>query len=98
MSTMPLHLLALGCLATYRLSLLLADDRGPFGILESFRRRAATLHPELAELLQCTWCLSFWLGFLCMLPALPYGLSTYLLAALAASGFTVLVEIASGRD
>lgn len=88
---------AIGCLATYRLTLLLVEDRGPFGVLERARQRVAAFHGELAQLLACTWCVSFWVGLVAMLPVARTDVWAYLLAALGASGFTVLMEVATGR-
>ncbi len=81
------------CLATFRLTYFMTNDRGPFRVLERLRAKLAGWHPEVGELLSCTWCSSVWAASIVSLPCLfAHGLSAYLLSVLAASGFVVLVE------
>jgi hypothetical protein len=68
----PLDLL-LAALAVWRLSALLAQERGPFAVFLRLRTALGVAHnddgevdviPEggLAELLTCSWCNSMWIG------------------------------------
>ncbi len=65
----PLHLIILS-LATWRLSILLSAEDGPYKIFNKLRIRIGihyigervNTRTELAELFSCTWCLSIWIG------------------------------------
>ncbi|HXV42416.1 MAG TPA: DUF1360 domain-containing protein [Anaerolineae bacterium] len=45
-------------MATWRLSSLLANEDGPFGILASIRQAST----RFTDLLICVWCVSVWIG------------------------------------
>jgi len=58
-------------LATWRISSLLVDERGPRDVFAKLRYRAGirfNMHSEpyadtlLGEMLLCVWCTSFWVG------------------------------------
>lgn len=60
-------------LATWRLSAMLSHETGPFNVFVSLREFAGIVHdddgkktvvPEsfFAELLDCVWCVSVWIG------------------------------------
>lgn len=50
----------LGVLATWRLAHLLADEDGPFDVIVKVRRRLGG--SWLGRLLDCFYCLSFWIA------------------------------------
>ena len=66
--------LLIGGLAVWRLSALIAYERGPFAIFQRIRTVVgidhfddgspdpASVHGELAQLLHCVWCVSLWIG------------------------------------
>lgn len=73
-------------LATWRISNLLVDEVGPFGVLALFRHRVGIRHDEhsqpyatneLAELFLCVYCLSVWLGIFCAVLYYFYPVATY---------------------
>lgn len=49
----PLYFI-IGCLATYRLTVLFARDAGPFRVFSRLRSRS--------QLVACPYCVSIWLG------------------------------------
>lgn len=51
---------ALGALATWRVTHLLAEEDGPFDVVVRLRRRAGT--GQLGELMDCFYCLSVWVA------------------------------------
>lgn len=63
----------IGILATWRISVLLAVESGPFDLSLKLREWAGISHDDtgdkvghdgsfFARLLDCLWCLSFWVG------------------------------------
>lgn len=85
-----IHLLILS-LATWRLSSLIVNEKGPFGVFLSARKLAGIIHDEdgkplqvperfFAELVSCIWCTSVWIG---MFWAAFYFLSPTLAVAIA---------------
>ena len=68
---MTLTLFVVLCFTTWRISSLLAEEQGPYGLFEKLRHIAgvkysATSEPfgerELAKGLLCMWCNSVWVG------------------------------------
>jgi len=91
-------------LATYRLSLLISKEPGPFDILGKFRTWAGVeydqySHPQatgqLSEAIMCPYCLSVWIGICVTLVVVAaqylnlLPLVTYALLPFALSGLAV---------
>lgn len=56
-SDMTIFQFVLGCLATYRISLLFTSEYGPFGMFEELRK-APPKKSDTARWLSCLWCFS----------------------------------------
>lgn len=54
---MTIFQFVLGCLATYRITLLFTREHGPMGIFEALRK-APPKKSETAQWLNCPWCFS----------------------------------------
>lgn len=65
--------LIIAILATWRLSAMLSYEAGPFNVFIEIRELAGIIHDDFgqknivpptfwAELLDCVWCLSVWIG------------------------------------
>lgn len=83
--------LAIGILATWRLTALVVDDEGPFSLLSRLRQR---LDPSQATWVgrgvRCYWCVSFWLAWpVTGVLAAGYG---WLLLPLACSGAVMVLQ------
>jgi hypothetical protein len=53
----------LTALALWRLMILIQYDRGPFDIIGGLRRDLSGIE-EFKLLIECKWCLSFWLALI----------------------------------
>jgi len=94
----PLDILIL-FMATYRLSIMLAKEDGPYDIIERIRLRIGVGYDEysnaygktmLARGALCIYCNSVWIGtFLTVVVLL--GMPTALILPLAASAFVVIL-------
>ena len=67
--------LVLSALAAFRLSRLLADDAGPFRIIERFRLwlyrpKRNPVVDEISEIIACPYCSGLWFSALFILPTL----------------------------
>ena len=54
--------LAVGILATFRLTLLLVEEQGPLDVFARLRWWAAARSSFLGSLLDCFWCTSVWVA------------------------------------
>ncbi len=104
MSYNPLDLL-IGALAVWRLSALIAYERGPFKLFEWLRAAAGIFHfddgspdhdlatGEIQKLLICVWCSSPWLAGLWVLGYLFFPMPTMIVSAvLAISAGAIIAE------
>lgn len=93
-------------LATYRLSSLLVDEAGPFGIFLRLRELFGIKHdvggdiiciPDnfLAKLCSCLWCVSIWMAGLSYLIWWLEPIPIYILAA---SGGAILIDNVRSRN
>ena len=57
--------IVLGALTTYRLAILITRDTFPFGPPREWLTRHYS--GSLVELVNCVWCVSMWMGTLCLL-------------------------------
>lgn len=73
-------------LATFRLSLLLVQEDGPYSIFAKLRQRAKGT--EVGKALQCVWCTSVWAGLVLVL-ANRY--APWLTRALAGSAGAIVI-------
>lgn len=81
-------------LATWRISYMLVNERGPFDILTELRSQFGVRHDYEGRpiswpdnsLFECVWCLSVWVG--CATAVLPKKLSV----PFALSGVAVILE------
>lgn len=82
-------ILALIGLATWRVSSLFVNERGPLAIFERFRRLIGMDKPgpvtEIQQLFSCVWCLSPWVGalFVVLFRFSPVRILAHVLAASA---------------
>ena len=97
--------LLIGSLAVWRISALIAYERGPFAIFTRIRSAVGidhfddgrpdtdNVHGELGKLLACVWCLSPWIGLVWFI---AFGLSASATMAVSAvlglSTLAILVE------
>lgn len=90
-------------LATWRLSAMLSYETGPFNIFILLREMAGIVHdddgkkivvPEsfFAELLDCVWCLSVWIGGAMAIGLFFYPVLFWLLLPFALSAGAILIE------
>lgn len=94
--------LIVGALATWRLSLMLVEEAGPFDIFERVRRKAEVYYlgedgrptTFFGKLLSCLWCTSVWMGTGVTIVALSP--VWYVLIPFAFSGFAVIVHLRTG--
>lgn len=90
----PLQLI-LFALAVWRITHLLSNEDGPFGVVFWFRKQLG--HGFLGQLFDCFYCLSIWVS-------VPFALVFYpkwpdvLLCWLALSGAACLLEKATNRE
>jgi hypothetical protein len=104
MNRMSLETLLVLALATYRLSLLISKEAGPFDLMGRFRTFVGVKFDEhsrpyatgqVSEMVLCPFCLSVWIGFgvtLLLIGAMVAGVEKYLTYALlpfALSGLSV---------
>ena len=70
---MSIETLLIAALATYRLTLLINKESGPFDLLGRFRTWAGVTYDQysnpvasgqLSEAILCPFCLSIWIGFM----------------------------------
>lgn len=94
-------------LATWRIASLLANEDGPFDILEHMRYRIGVRYDErsarygkneLARAILCTWCASLWIAAVWVLLALALPVvALWIAAPFAVSAGALIVErIADG--
>ena len=87
-------------LATYRLSILLVDEAGPFGICQKMRELMGITHHDdgsiacipdnvLGQLFGCLWCMSIWVAGLSYL---IWWIEPIPIWILAASGGVILID------
>lgn len=90
-------------LATWRLSAVLSYETGPFNIFILLREMAGIVHdddgkktivPEsfFAELLDCVWCTSMWIGGAVAISLFFYPVLVWLLLPFALSAGAIIVE------
>lgn len=95
--------LIIAILATWRLSAMLSYETGPFNIFIWFRELFGIVHndfgekvgvPELffAELLDCVWCVSVWVGFVVAVALYFYPVLVWILLPFALSAGAIIVE------
>jgi uncharacterized membrane protein YciS (DUF1049 family) len=75
-------------LATWRVSLLLVKDEGPFSVFETLRY--ITRENQIGALLSCVRCTSFWVAWVIL--GLVYLGAWWLLAGLALSGAAWMLQ------
>lgn len=56
----------LSIIAIYRITAIIIDDRIFDAIREFIFRKFGTSKLDIAYLITCYWCLSFWVGLLCL--------------------------------
>lgn len=78
-------------LAVYRLSKMIAEDRGPFDLLLKLRNHF-TGEDWISDGIRCHKCLSFWFGWIAAIPLPWTWWPEYVLLALALSGATLMLE------
>lgn len=85
--------LLLPLLAAYRLTVLVVEETGPFGIAERLRSYVANAHPGtwLDEGVNCPYCVSFWASLIVFAPR-P------LVRWLALAGLYVFLHRVSNHD
>jgi hypothetical protein len=85
----PLDFL-IGALAVWRISAMLAYERGPFKLFDWIRAKATG---EFAELILCVWCLSLWFAGLWVLGYSFFPTPTMIVSTvLAISAGAIVVE------
>lgn len=99
----PLILLVV-TLATWRISSMVANERGPFGVFYRIRERVGIQHgddgrpfivPEkfLAELFSCVWCNSVWIGCgLTILLAVSPGATFWISLPFSMSALAIMMQ------
>lgn len=102
----PIELLIVAYLATYRLTLLISKEAGPFDIFGRFRSWIGIKFDQysnpyatnqFAEMVLCPFCLSVWIGFgvtIAVVVAHVLGVDSILMVALlplALSGLSVFM-------
>lgn len=60
---MTIERLFVAALATWRITHLLMIEDGPFDVFTAFRTALGNVR-ALSPLLECIWCMSFWVGAL----------------------------------
>ena len=89
------------CLATWRLSSLLCDEDGPWNVFSRLRNKIGVKYNEANELyasneiskaFMCLWCMSIYIGVLCILVFLIFPSSIFIFAALAFSSVAMLAD------
>lgn len=81
-------------LATYRVSSLIVDESGPFGIFQKLREFTGIIHDEegeiacvpnnvIANLCSCLWCMSIWTAIILYIVWWLTPIPIYILAASA---------------
>lgn len=97
---MDITTLTILCLATYRLAGLLADENGPWDILENFRYFIGVRYDErstrygtnvFANGILCVYCNSVWLGILFTVLYFTVPFAVVLALPFALSGFVTFV-------
>jgi hypothetical protein len=90
-------------LATWRLSAMLSYEAGPFDVFIRIRESVGIIHDDFgrknvvpstffAELLDCIWCLSVWIGAFVGIVLYFYPVLVVLFLPFALSAGAVLVE------
>lgn len=90
-------------LATWRLSAMLSYEAGPFDVFVSIREKAGIAHDDdgrkisddgsfFAELLDCVWCVSVWIGGAVAIGLFFYPVLFWLLLPFALSAGAIIVE------
>ena len=103
---MPIELLLVAILTTYRLTLLVSKEAGPFDLFGKFRGWVGVKFDQyskpyatnqFAEMILCPFCLSVWMGLgvtICLVVAHVLGADTilfYVLLPLALSGLSIFL-------
>ena len=87
-------------LAVWRISSLLVNEEGPFGIFERFRYLIGVRYDEQSErygknvfasLFVCVWCLSFWIGLFAALYQATT-IADWAIRGLALSTVAIIIE------
>jgi hypothetical protein len=90
---MPLEIMAVCALATWRLSVALYMENGPWHVFDKLRYRAGAYLsvPESfwGKQLSCFWCISVWCGLLCGIAGFAWW---PILLPLALSGAAMLLS------
>ena len=95
--------LIIAILATWRLSAMLSYEAGPFDVFISIRELAGIIHDDLgqtnivppvfwAELLDCVWCLSVWIGVVIAIVLYWNPVFVWLLLPFSLSAGAIIVE------
>lgn len=92
---MDFYWLTLGTLATWRLTLLLALEDGPFGVAARLRRFLEG--SPLGQVIECSHCLSLWSAAMVAWPLARSPLH-YLYLSLALSAGSILLESLTRRE
>lgn len=90
-------------LATWRMTSLLVNEPGPFGIFKRLRELAGIQHDEngeiymipdnlLSGILSCVWCCSVWVGGIFVLMDVLIPWADYVFLWLAISALAILVS------
>lgn len=96
--------LVLAAVATWRLSVLLMREAGPWDILQRVRTWAGVTHDEdgepyawegISAVLSCLWCTSMWVGAVVLL--FPWQINALLTCSAAAIACNLMVERASKK-
>lgn len=80
--------------ATYRMTLMVTSEEGPFRLAEIFRNLFVN-EDWIGRGIRCFWCVSFWVAFVgAIIPALKFDLNwaEYGLSAIAVSGLAIFIH------
>ncbi len=92
---MDFYWLTIGTLATWRLTILLAMEDGPFGLTARLRRFLED--SPFGQVVECSHCLSLWSAAVLAAP-LARSLLHYLYLSLAFSAGSILLESLTHRE
>ena len=100
--------LVLLSLATWRMSSMVRDEAGPYQVFDTFRNWAGITEiyhdgirelysndTLLADIIQCFWCLSVWVGAAIALIAVVFGVisfNEFIFYSLSNSAIAIMIE------